>query len=99
MYYLPLLAFLDKWCNFKWSLFNGCHNEAILSFGMNNVAFLNIYGFDYRCIIFAVSKIETVVSLNDADFFKNIKTYNVNWYWNWKTKFLLFQVVSQHKKK
>ena len=68
--YLSLLAFLDKWCNFKWSVFNGCHNQAILSFGMNNVAILNIYGAGYGCIIFAVSKSETVVSLNDADFLK-----------------------------
>ena len=30
------------------SVYNGCHDESVRSFDMNNIAFLDIHDVDYR---------------------------------------------------
>ena len=39
----------------------------MMSLDFNNVAILNIYGFDYRCIICGISKSEAIILLKNSD--------------------------------
>ena len=46
---------------------NRCHDLLIMSMKLSNIAFLNIKGFYYRCIISLTSKSATMSLLQNVD--------------------------------
>ena len=52
--------FSDKGFRFQSFVCNSCHDVLMMSFGISNIAVLNIHGVDYRCIIFGSRKGETI---------------------------------------
>ena len=58
MYYLSRWYLLDKKYTFQPSVCNGCHDILMMSFGISNVAILDINGVDYHCIICRIKKIK-----------------------------------------
>ena len=49
---------LDKKYTFQPSVCNGCHDILMMSFGISNVAILDINDVGYHCIICRIKKIE-----------------------------------------
>ena len=39
------------------SVYNGCHDVLMMSFGINSIAVSNNHGVDYLCIIFGFKKV------------------------------------------
>ena len=58
MYYLSLLVSFRQKYTFQPSVCNGCHDILMMSFGISNVAILDINGVDYHCIICRIKKIK-----------------------------------------
>ena len=58
--------FLNKESKFQSSACNACHDVAMMSFVVNNVAILNIHGIDYGCIIVLSLELETITKVNIA---------------------------------
>ena len=42
--------------NFQPDACNGCHDILMMSMNLNDIATLNIWGVNYRCIISGISK-------------------------------------------
>ena len=42
--------FLNKGYKIESSVFNSCHDILMMAIGLENMAILNIKGFDYTCI-------------------------------------------------
>ena len=61
----PCWYFLDKRFTFP-HVCNGCHDVLIMSINLSDIAFLNICGVDYCCIINGISKSEAVGLLTNA---------------------------------
>ena len=53
MHYLSLLAFLEKGLRFQSSVFNCRHDILMMSFGINNIAILDIHCI--CCFIYVLS--------------------------------------------
>ena len=51
---------LDKGFKLPSSVCNGCHDVLIMVIDINIIAFLNIHGVGYRCIIIGISKSEAL---------------------------------------
>ena len=60
MWYLSLLAFLDKGFKFQPNVCNGCYDVLMMSMNLSNIDTLNINGADYRCIVNGISKTESI---------------------------------------
>ena len=52
--------FLDKGFKFQPYVWNGCHDELMMSMNLSDIAILNINGVNYPCIINGISKSEAV---------------------------------------
>ena len=68
------LHFPDKGFKFQTDVFNGCHDVLMMPMNLNNIAILNIYGDDYRCIMGGISKREVVNLLENIDLNENRRT-------------------------
>ena len=60
--------FLHKGFTFQPDVCNECHDVLIMSMNIRNIAILNIYDTDFRCIISGISKSEVVNLFQKADF-------------------------------
>ena len=60
MWYLSLLAFLDKGFKFQPNVCNGYYDVLMMSMNLSNIDTLNINGADYRCIVNEISKTESI---------------------------------------
>ena len=56
----PYWYFLGKGFKFQSNFYNGCHNVLMMSVSVSDIAFLDINGTDYCCVISGVSKSETL---------------------------------------
>ena len=63
---MSTLVFWDKGFRFQLSVCNGCHDILMISFGIKNFVMTIFYGIGYRCIIFGVSKGETIEMMNNS---------------------------------
>ena len=45
---------------------NKCHDVLMTAFELKNIAILKVKGFDYRCILWGISKNEAVNILNSS---------------------------------
>ena len=52
--------FLDRVFKFQPDVCNGCHDLLMMSMNLSDIAIINIYGGDYRCIISSLSKSEVI---------------------------------------
>ena len=52
---------LYKRFKFQSYVCNGCHDASVGSFGMINMAFLDIHGVDYHCIVFGTVKMRLCI--------------------------------------
>ena len=59
--------FLDKGFNFQPYIRSGCHDLSIMSIKTDNIAILNIWGVDYCCNIYGISKSDAVNLLQNAN--------------------------------
>ena len=60
VYYLPILAFLDKGFKFQQDVCSGCFHKLIMFMDLNNIAILSIHDVVPCCIINGISKSEAV---------------------------------------
>ena len=60
VYYLPILAFLDKGCKSQPDVCSGFLDKLIMCINLNDVASLDIHDVDSCCIINGIRKSETV---------------------------------------
>ena len=61
------LVFLENRFKFQSASCNNCHDELIMSFGIKVITILSIYGVDYPCIIFRISKNEVAFVSKNSD--------------------------------
>ena len=59
--------FLDKGFKFEPDVWNGCYDILMMSVNLINIAILNIWNVDYRCIINGISKSQAVNLLQKLD--------------------------------
>ena len=64
--------FLDKGFKFQPAVCNWFHDVLMMSMSLNNIAILDIYSVDYRCIIAGISKSEAMKLLKNADLSEKI---------------------------
>ena len=60
-------CFLNKGFKFQPNVCNGFHYLLITSMNLSDIAFLNIKGSDYCCIITGISKSETINLFQNID--------------------------------
>ena len=68
--------FLDKDFKFKPYVYKDCQDMLMISFGINNIVFPDIYDIDYHCIIFGGSW-KKQSHVNDGNLEMVIKTINL----------------------
>lgn len=81
-------------CNFQPTVCKGCNDVSMLSFDLNNTTILNIYGADYNCIIFGMSKDEAIYIL--TNFGLSEKSGSLQYK---KNNFFLFVIIKVNNKK
>ena len=59
---------------FQPNVFNRCNDLVIMSINLSNIAFLNIKGHDYCCIISLISKNEAITLMQNADLTEKSET-------------------------
>ena len=74
---MSLFVFLDKGFKFQTALCSSCHDVVMMSMKLNNIAILNIHGFDYHCIVNGMSKKGVVNILKKADLSKKLDYYKI----------------------
>ena len=80
MIFATIDLFLDKGFKFQPDVCNRCH-DVLMSLDLSNIAFLNIHGSGYCCIISEISKSEAINLIQNTEFteksgtLQNIKTY------------------------
>ena len=89
----PCWYFLDKRFTFP-HVCNGRHDVLIMSINLSDIAFLNICGVDYCCIINGISKSEAVGLLTNASL--NEKSRSLQ---NIGTKIITFGDIETKKRK
>ena len=47
------------------SVWNGCHDLTIFCLNLRDIAIMTVKGIDYRCIIHAINKSETIQLLEN----------------------------------
>ena len=47
---------------------NGCHAVPMMAYELKNIAILNAKGVDHRCILWSISKNDTIGRLNNYVF-------------------------------
>ena len=62
--------FFDKAFKFQPVVYNDCHDLLIIPVNLNDIAILNIYSVNYRCIINEISKSKAVNLLKTSDLSK-----------------------------
>ena len=67
MCYLPFFFFNHRF-KFQDSVCNDCHDLAILSVNISDIAVITIKNVDYRCIIHHISKSEAFNLLGNSVF-------------------------------
>ena len=65
---------LDKGLKFQLKICNRYHDLLMMSANLNDIAILNINGFDYHCIINGINKSEAANLLQNADLLQNAGT-------------------------
>ena len=58
--------FKDVGYKFQPYLFNGCHAVSIIAYELEIIAILNAKALDYKCILWGISKNETIDKLNNS---------------------------------
>ena len=63
---LPLFYqyFIEEGYKYQSEVYKGCHDISMMAFDLENIAILNIKGFDYRCVIWNTSKGDAINRLN-----------------------------------
>ena len=69
--------FFEKGFKFQPNVCNGCHDVLMMSMNLNDTAILNIHNFDYRCIVYGISKSEAVHLLQNVDLSKKMDHYKI----------------------
>ena len=62
--------FLNYSFKFQPNVCNRCHDLLIMSINLRDIAFSNIKGSDYCCIISLISKNEAIIFMKNADLTK-----------------------------
>ena len=57
------------------NVFNRCHDLLMIIINLNDIATLNIKGYDYHCIISLISKNRTIKLLQNADLAEKIRAF------------------------
>ena len=58
--------FKDVGFKFESHVCNKCHNVLMTVYELKNIAILNVKGVDFRCILWGISRDETVNRLNNS---------------------------------
>ena len=74
---MSLFVFLDKGFKFQPALCSSCHGVVMISMNLNNIAILNIHGFDYHCIVNGISKKGVKNILQKADLSKKLDYHKI----------------------
>ena len=58
--------FEDVGFKFQPHVYNKCHDVLMTAYELKNIAILNVKGVDFRCILWGISRDETVDRLNNS---------------------------------
>ena len=58
--------FEDVGFKFEPHVYNKCHDLLMAAYELKNIAILNVKGVDFRCILWGISRDETVDRLNNS---------------------------------
>ena len=61
----PYWYFKDVGFRFELHVCNKCHDVLITAYELKNIALLNAEGFNFRCILWGISRDEAVNRLNN----------------------------------
>ena len=67
MRYCHVYYSLKKGFKFQANVFNRCHDILMMSMNLSNIAFLNIKGSDYCCIVSEIRKLEAINLMQNTD--------------------------------
>ena len=57
--------FLYCKCKYEQEVCDGCQDISMMAYELENIAILNISGVDYRCVIWGMSRSDTINKLNN----------------------------------
>ena len=64
----PYWYFKDIGYNFERYVCNKCHNLSIMADELENIAILNVKGVNYGCVLWNITRYDTINRLNNAKF-------------------------------